>query len=104
MITESNYSGQTPVYNDPTTPDGKPNIEQYVKKIFLVSDNDAFNRLYEFLGPEAINEKLNKMGYTEAQIRHRLDISLSEDRKQAHQPNSIYGCEWQNYVSTERNV
>jgi len=86
MITESGYSGQTPVYNDPTTPDGKPNIEQYVRKIFLVSDNDAFNRLYEFLGPEAINEKLNKMGYTDAQIIHRLDISLSEDENRHTNP------------------
>ena len=72
MITESAYSGQTPVYNDPTTPDGKPNVEQYIKKIFLVSDNDAFNRLYEFLGPAAINDKLHRMGYEDIQIRQRL--------------------------------
>ena len=48
MITEANYSGQTPVYNDPNTADGKPTIAQYVKKILLVSDNDAYNRLYEW--------------------------------------------------------
>jgi hypothetical protein len=45
----------------------------------LVSDNDAFNRLYEFLGQEYINNTLHKMGYKEVQIVHRLDISLSED-------------------------
>ncbi len=79
MITESNYLNQTPVFNDPATPDGRPSIAQYIKKIFLVSDNDAFNRLYEFLGQQYINERLHNMGYEKANILHRLNISLSED-------------------------
>ena len=79
MTSEAEYSGQTEVYNDPTSPDGRPTIEHYIKKILLVSDNDAFNRLYEFLGQEYINNTLHKMGYKEVQIVHRLDISLSED-------------------------
>ena len=52
MITETAYSGQSVVYNEPTTADGKPSIAHYIKKILMVSDNDAFNRLYEFLGQE----------------------------------------------------
>ena len=32
MLTEKAYSGQTAVYNDPTTPNGKPTIAQYLKK------------------------------------------------------------------------
>jgi len=79
MITEAGYSGQTEVYNDPSTPDGRPTIEHYIKKLLLVSDNDAFNRLYEFLGQEYINNTLHRMGYKEVQIVHRLDISLTED-------------------------
>jgi hypothetical protein len=85
MITEAAYSGQTPVYNDATTEDGRPSIANYIKKIFLVSDNDAYNRLYEFLGQEYINAQLSKMGY-EAQIRHRLDIFLSEDENRHTNP------------------
>ncbi|HET6723903.1 MAG TPA: serine hydrolase [Chitinophagaceae bacterium] len=79
MITEADHSGQTEVYNDPSAPDGRPTIEHYIKKILLVSDNDAFNRLYEFLGQEYINNGLHKKGYEDAQIIHRLDISLTED-------------------------
>ncbi|HXB43666.1 MAG TPA: serine hydrolase [Puia sp.] len=79
MITESAYSGETSVLNDPTTPDGRPTIAQYIKKIFLVSDNDAFNRLYEFLGPDYINGRLVKMGYEDAEIIHRLQIPLTPD-------------------------
>ena len=86
MVSEADHSGQTEVYNDPSTPDGRPTIEQYIKKILLVSDNDAFNRLYEFLGQEYINKTLHKMGYKEVQIIHRLDISLSEDENRHTNP------------------
>ena len=86
MISEAGYSGQSEVYNDPSAPDGRPTIEHYIKKILLVSDNDAFNRLYEFLGQEYINKTLHKMGYKEVQIIHRLDISLTEDENRHTNP------------------
>ena len=90
MITDTAYSGQTVVYNDPTTVDGRPTIAHYIKKILLVSDNDAFNRLYEFLGQEYINNSLHKMGYTDVQIIHRLDISLTEDQNRHTNPVKFY--------------
>src|SRR6187402_646893 len=86
MISEADHSGQSEVYNDPSSPDGRPTIEHYIKKILLVSDNDAFNRLYEFLGQEYINKTLHKMGYKEVQIVHRLDISLTEDENRQTNP------------------
>ena len=86
MITGSGYGRQTPVYNDPTTPDGRPTIANYIKKIFLVSDNDAMNRLYEFLGQEYLNNQLHKKGYAEAQVLHRLQISLTEDENRHTNP------------------
>ncbi len=93
MITGANYSGQTEVINDPTTPDGKPTISNYIKKIFLVSDNDAFNRLYEFLGQDYINDNLHLRGYKEVQILHRLQISLSEDENRHTNPVSFLNDE-----------
>src|SRR6266496_3068921 len=90
MITEAAYSGQTEVYNDPTSPDGRPTIAQYIKKILLVSDNDAFNRLYEFLGQEYINKTLQEMGYNDVQIIHRLSIFLSEDENRHTNPVNFY--------------
>jgi len=78
MITEAGTELQTAVYNDPSTPDGRPGIGQYIKKVLMVSDNDAFNRLYEFLGQEYINDELHKKGYPDVQLLHRLDISLPE--------------------------
>jgi hypothetical protein len=90
MITEAEGDGQTIVCNDPTAPDGRPTIAQYIKKIFLVSDNDAFNRLYEFLGQEYINNELQARGYHDAQIIHRLDVSLSEEQNRLSNPVEFY--------------
>ncbi|MBC7850788.1 MAG: serine hydrolase [Chitinophagaceae bacterium] len=90
MITKAGYSAQNEVFNDPTAPDGRPSIAHYVKKIFLVSDNDAFNRLYEFLGPEYINTNLRQMGYKSAAIQHRLERFLTEDENRHTNPVTFY--------------
>ena len=86
MITLADGNGQTEVCNDPSAADGRPTIAHYIKKILLVSDNDAFNRLYEFLGQEYINISLHKMGYTDVQVIHRLQISLTEDQNRHTNP------------------
>lgn len=86
MITGSTGGKQTAVTNDAYAADGRPTIAHYIKKILLVSDNDAFNRLYEFLGQEYINNSMHKMGYTDAQIIHRLSISLSDEENRHTNP------------------
>jgi hypothetical protein len=65
---------QTAVQSDSTARDGLPSVAHYVKKIFLVSDNDAFNRLYEFLGQGYIHEQLRDKGYARTRIVHRLSV------------------------------
>lgn len=89
MITEKGSAGQTAVYNDPTTPDGRPTLEHYIKKIFLVSDNDANNRLYEFLGQQHLQDELSKKGYKDAQIIRRLAITMTEEQHRTTNPLSF---------------
>ncbi len=43
-----------------------------ISKIFAVSDNAANNRLVEFLGQDAINERLRNRGVAPVRIAHRL--------------------------------
>jgi hypothetical protein len=86
MLTDTSTENQTAVYNDPTTIDGKPCIAQYVKKIFLTSDNDASNRLYEFLGQEYIISNLQRLGFKSAEILHRLAISLPFEENKITNP------------------
>src|SRR6476661_4707229 len=93
MITEAAYPGQTAVFNDPTTIDGRPTVANYIKKIFLVSDNDAFNRLYELLGQEYINGNLHKMGYKDVQIMHRLSVNMTEEQNKLTNPVTFYSSE-----------
>ena len=62
MITGSDRNPQTPAKSDSSTNHGFPSVAQYVKKILLVSDNDAYNRLYEFLGQEKINANFMAQG------------------------------------------
>lgn len=90
MITGAGFKNQTEVYNDATTEDGRPTIAHYIKRILLASDNDAYNRLYEFLGQEYINNTLHKMGYDSAQIVHRLNVVLTEEQNRYTNPVSFY--------------
>lgn len=66
---------QTPVVTDPSAANLLPSVGHYVRQIFLVSDNDAFNRLYEWLGPEYINRTLREKGFGESRIIHRLSVT-----------------------------
>lgn len=90
MLTDSAYTLQDHVYNQPNAADGRPTIENYIKQIFLVSDNDAYNRLYEFLGQDYIQQKLKAKGYPDAVIRHRLQLSRTVDQNANTNPVHFY--------------
>lgn len=85
MLTDSAYDRQTRVVWDSTSEDGMPSVAHYVKKIFLVSDNDAYNRLYEFVGQRTLNERLWKMGYKQARITRRF-VTMTEDQNRHTNP------------------
>jgi hypothetical protein len=74
MITDSAFAKQTKVKADTSSVNGLPSIENYIKKILLVSDNDAFNRLYEFVGREEINRKFKKYQLNNTRIIGRLSV------------------------------
>ena len=86
MLTGSVTSFQTEARTDGTSPSGLPSIAHYTRKILLVSDNDAFNRLYEFLGQQELNQSLRSKGYDETRIIHRLEIALSSQENQWTNP------------------
>jgi len=85
MLTDSAFSGQHPVLTDTSAADGLPSLAQYIKKIFLVSDNDAYNRLYEFLGQQYLNERLWQMGYPRIRITRRF-VPMTEEENRHTNP------------------
>jgi hypothetical protein len=78
MLTDSSYPGQTSVLKDTSSVNGLPSVAQYIKKIFLVSDNDAYNRLYEFTGQEELNQALRNKGYKDVRITRRF-VPMNEE-------------------------
>lgn len=81
MLTDSSYSGQTAVHTDTSAASGLPTIDHYVKKIFVVSDNDAYNRLYEFCGQQYLNETLWQKGYKNMRITRRFVKMTPEENR-----------------------
>ncbi|MEP7111246.1 MAG: serine hydrolase [Ferruginibacter sp.] len=78
---DSSYPGQTRVYYDCTAENMLPSIAHFIKKAFLVSDNDAYNRLYEFTGQQTINRNLRDKGYKSLRItRQFLGLTQEENR------------------------
>ncbi len=75
---DSVYTGQLSAHADSTSASGLPSIDHYAKKILIVSDNDASNRLYEFVGQQRVNKSLNERGYR-CRILHRLERPLTPD-------------------------
>ena len=70
MRTGAGSPPQTKAFVDATAKNLLPSIAHYIKKIFLVSDNDAYNRLYEFVGQEQLNETLWRKGFTAVSYTH----------------------------------
>jgi hypothetical protein len=90
MITDTAFKGQTPVTEDKSAADGKPTIAHYIKKVLLTSDNDAYNRLFEFIGRAQINAKLKKYGLVNSRILNRLAIGDGGEREKNTNPIRFY--------------
>jgi hypothetical protein len=52
----------------------------------LVSDNEAYNRLYEFLGQRPFNESMAKKGFQGVRLTHRLQTPLPRLENQYTNP------------------
>ena len=53
---------------------------------FVTASNDAFNRLYEFLGQKEINERLWRHGFTDARILRRLEAGMDPEENRVTNP------------------
>ena len=69
MLFDSSRPGQRPLYRDSTSASGLPSMAQFIRKALLVSDNDAYNRMYQFLGQQRFNGRLRDELLTETLFR-----------------------------------
>ena len=81
MQFDSAYSRQTVLHKDSTAENGLPSIAQFIRKAFLISDNDAYTRMYEFVGQQTINRRLHEMGCPDLRITRRfMRMNADENR------------------------
>ena len=92
ILFDSNYQRQVAMYADSSSKNKKPSIANFIKRAFLISENDPYNRMYQFVGQGDINRKLQQkgysstriirqfMGYTEDQNRHTNGIRFVDDK------------------------
>ena len=73
LMIDSSFVCETKEVNDSTAANNYPSIAQYIRRMLLVSDNYAYNRIYEFLTPRYINRRLHEMGYPDAMINQRFN-------------------------------
>lgn len=70
------YLGDTPcsphVTQDLLAADKTPRLANYIKEMILVSDDNAYNRMYDFLGQEYINRRLPELGYDSLRVMARF--------------------------------
>lgn len=76
---ESAFPGYPALTADSTSSSGLATIGHWGKQILLVSDNEAHNRLYDFLGQEYINQTFTRKGYLGSRFSHRLSVPYSFD-------------------------
>jgi hypothetical protein len=86
MLTGADRPEQTKVTSDTTAENGMPSVAHYARKILLASDNDAFNRLYEFIGQQELNDSLQKKGYLGTRIVHRLESPIGPENNRYTNP------------------
>jgi len=87
---DSAYQKQLAVAKDESAANGLPSLGHYLKKLLIVSDNDAFNRCYEFLGQQYLNDKLHAKGFRDVRIIHRLSVGDSKLTAQYTNPFTFF--------------
>jgi hypothetical protein len=90
MLTLADGGCQYATLSDSSSCTGLPSLQHYVKKMMLVSDNQAFSRVYEFLGQDYIHEQLSMKGFSKSRITHRFDGWCSVGENKCSNPILFY--------------
>jgi len=80
------FDGDQREESDPTNrAGGAITVGHEIRKLFLVSDNAAFNRLYELVGQDGLARSMRRAGLMDARIVHRLSEARSAEENR-HYP------------------
>ncbi|HVF96696.1 MAG TPA: serine hydrolase, partial [Flavisolibacter sp.] len=82
ILFDSSEAWQHPLYKDTSAASRLPSIAHFIKRAFLISENDPYNRMYQFVGQGETNRKLHQKGYTDVRItRQFLGLTPEQNRR-----------------------
>lgn len=74
------FEGEVLEATDPSNlQGGAVTLRHEIRKLFLVSDNESFNKLYELVGQDRLASALARVGLGDARIVHRLSEARSAE-------------------------
>jgi hypothetical protein len=79
MAFDSSHEKQVAMRTDSSAKNFKPSIAQFIRRAMLISENDPYNRMYQFVGQEAANRKLIEKGYNSSRITRQF-MGYTEDQ------------------------
>jgi len=79
ILFDSSQYWQRAMYKDMTAANGLPSIAHLIKRAFLISENEPYNRMYQFVGQGSTNQNLHKKGYTDVRITRQF-LGLTEEQ------------------------
>ncbi len=73
LTIEPRFAADTRIDNDPTNVDGGTlTVRHALRKLFLVSDNAAYNHCFDLCGQDGINRAMWNGGFASVRLWHRL--------------------------------
>ncbi|MBI3502159.1 MAG: serine hydrolase [Bacteroidetes bacterium] len=72
---DSAWKCQTKMEFDSTAENGYPSVAHFIKRMLLTSDDEAYNRMFSFVGMEFLNRRMQEMGYANTRITHSFDVN-----------------------------
>jgi hypothetical protein len=85
IVFDSSEAWHRPLYKDESAKTGLPTIAHLIKRALLISENDPYNRLYQFVGQGPANELLHRKGYKDVRITRQF-MGLNEQQNSITNP------------------
>ncbi len=89
----ANGTCQSDEWVDSTAKINTPTIGHYIRKMLLVSDNEAYNRVFDFLGQDYIQQRCIALGFQEARIIQRFDPLCNAAANRVHNRFEFYNTD-----------
>lgn len=81
---DSSFRGQRPLVKEPAAPEQKPTLAHFIRQAMLISENEAYNRLYQFVGQEYLNKRLWQLGHHQVRITRRFEPNDEEQNRHSN--------------------